>query len=260
MVAKHISLAEIIDTLKLSISYGKKHYLIFFLGALSLQTATTLISELPSIALATVIASTIFSAGQIRVAQIVSTSETAPTYGDYFIGFVNTSILKRLVPCFILSIVLTIIVTLLGVFTTMLLSKMIYKLNAPSSATTLIIVLQVVFTIFALVPLLFYPYILILQKNDWRKSLSICIRGILKNIDWAIVSAIFLSVVGFISFQYIIGMKNLTDDNSVSYLKWGLSSVSTVLSPFVMIFYYLIYKKVFSFSKKDLIVSKKTTY
>ena len=228
-----LSFDHLLALLKESIEIGKKHYLVLLIGSIIMTTCNLILALTPMGSIANPILTMIWTVGIIFVAQTIIEKKVEPQVPQYFVAFSKTSLLKALVPAFIVifvvSIVLALAAGIVGYATATLFSPH-FPISQISSFATVLVGAVV------MVPLTFLPYLVLLQSQHWKVALQKSVETLLKN---KILIGIFAIPQVAITILMPIA----------SYL---VTLVVLLIAPLIMAFTYLIYKRLFPTDKPDL--------
>ncbi|MBK7845574.1 MAG: hypothetical protein IPJ71_18170 [Bdellovibrionales bacterium] len=183
---------------------------------------------------------------------------------QFFAAFHKTSLLKKLVPAFVATGVVTLIFFVIYSVVFGGLAMNLYKdgrMADPSEMASFFAIITMGLTVISLIcssPILFFSQILIFQNLGWNDSLRLSIKATLKNF-W-IMMVVFQIPAILVLCAASFGLVLRADPSAeglfaaTSFLKLaadGLKIILLFLTPLVMTLSYLIYKRTFIFDQPD---------
>lgn len=258
MIVNKLKFSDFLKVLGQSIECGKKHYIVFFVGALIWTLIFEVLKLVPVIGVLSSLFLIFCYAGYIYVSQKTIERRQAPSITDFFIVFSNVAILKRLVSFLILTIVLaTLVLGLFGGFGYLAIRNAgdISSYLTPVNLALFAIASILAFVIIML-PMMFFDKLLLLRPLTWRECLKMSAQGVKRNfILIFVILLVYFSTFGLLSAFLTRGFA--IDGKILSTI---LQLVASTISPFFLAVMYLLYKNIYTFDSPDLVLDGSTTY
>ncbi len=238
MQIKNISLKDFSEAFNKSYDTGTQYYFLFvMLGVLNV-----FLNSIIESAVLFSIFTTLSQAGVIFIAQTAIEDKQQPNLAQYFAAYSRGHVLERLKTFVVFHILLTIATSYLVGF---LMVKMDSYQEALPSSSPFILFSSVYISSLIAMPFMFTGYILVLQNYSWTQSFGLSFKGFTKNII-----SYFIAVL--MPFPLLALMDPELYNIYDKPITWILKALYCLIYPAFVLFYYNLYKKIFSPERADL--------